>query len=73
MKLGPASKRLQRFRNLLRRLSAHRDLVCYKKLTDHVILAQVNIAIEEKPEEEDENIAGQIVPAVEADAHLITL
>lgn len=44
-------------------------LVCLKKLTDHVILAQVNGATQDELEKEDKNIAKQKVSAVEVDAY----
>ncbi|KAH7955158.1 hypothetical protein HPB49_024952 [Dermacentor silvarum] len=58
-------------------VSADVDLMCSEELTDHAILEQVNgaCALEDEPEEEedDEDIAGQKVSAVEADEHLKAL
>lgn len=53
-------------------MSAIVSLVCSKDLRAYVILVQINGALEDEPEEVgNEDIAGQIVSAVEADEHLI--
>lgn len=62
MKLGPAEAP----ESCVEFVSGDVDPVCSEKLTDHVIFTQGNGAIEDEPEEEEDNknIARQKVSAV---------